>query len=159
MEVYEKLKLCRDCKEEKPLADFSPDSRTKDGRQGRCKRCRVVLEAEGRREYRKKHPRQFAEYSRRHREKVGREAVLFRERMKKHGITAEQYDAMFLRQDGKCAICAVEMWNAYNRLSIDHDHQTGRVRGLLCRKCNAGIGCLGDDIELLAAAIAYLSVA
>ena len=61
---------------------------------------------------------------------------------------------MLADQDGKCAICTKPF---PGRIAIDHDHRTGRVRGLLCTSCNTGIGKLGDDPELLLRAISYLS--
>lgn len=54
---------------------------------------------------------------------------------------------------GRCGICGKEPRSGF---VIDHDHKTGRVRGLLCQRCNSGLGSLGDSIEGLKAAIAYL---
>jgi hypothetical protein len=70
-----------------------------------------------------------------------------------YGISAEQYAAMFAAQGGLCAICKK---TDRRRLCVDHCHDTRRVGGLLCTKCNTGIGCFNDDPELLRAAIAYL---
>ncbi len=70
-------------------------------------------------------------------------------------ITLDEYDDMDSRQGGVCAIC-LKPCRRFKRLSIDHDHKTGAVRGLLCQSCNAGIGNLRDDPEILAAAKAYL---
>ena len=64
-----------------------------------------------------------------------------KELKKKYGITLEQYDEMFEAQGGICAICK-ESDITGKRLSIDHDHETGKVRGLLCGKCNTRIGVL-----------------
>jgi hypothetical protein len=84
-------------------------------------------------------------------------------RKSKYGVTQEQFDNMLARQDGKCAVCftadpGVKGWH------IDHDHaccpgrkSCGRcVRGLLCSNCNTALGLLGDSIERLLSAIAYL---
>ncbi len=68
-----------------------------------------------------------------------------------YGITIEQYDELLERQDGLCGIC-----REANKLVVDHDHQTGAVRGLLCDKCNRSLGGLGDTEESLEAALAYL---
>ena len=72
----------------------------------------------------------------------------------RYGITVEEYDRMFAEQDGKCAICGVKVEK--HRLCVDHDHATGKVRGLLCRLCNRHLGGFRDSIDLLRRAIAYL---
>jgi Autographiviridae endonuclease VII len=78
---------------------------------------------------------------------------------KTYGITGEQYDVAVAAQDGKCAICG-RMPNGENhveqRLVIDHDHETGDIRGLLCNNCNSGMGIIGDSEEHLQAALDYL---
>jgi hypothetical protein len=58
--------------------------------------------------------------------------------VRKFGITSAQYDAMLVSQDGKCAICRRE--NINKRLAVDHNHVTGKVRGLLCVRCNVWLG-------------------
>lgn len=68
------------------------------------------------------------------------------------GLTEQDYDRLYSKQEGKCAICGEEM----KRLSIDHDHTTGVIRGLLCRPCNLGLGMLKDSIEGVRAALDYL---
>jgi Recombination endonuclease VII len=73
-----------------------------------------------------------------------------------YGMSVEDYDAFLARQRGACAIC---MKPSAQTLCVDHCHATGKVRGLLCRKCNLGIGHLGDDPNLLRAAIGYLEAA
>lgn len=70
-----------------------------------------------------------------------------------YGITVEQYEAMRTAQDGRCAICGIEP--DYN-LAVDHCHDTGAVRALLCIPCNVGIGNLGDDPERVRKAAEYL---
>jgi len=74
-----------------------------------------------------------------------------------YGVTPDEYEAMMLSQDGRCAICRSDAWpGKHNRPHVDHDHVTGKVRGLLCGKCNVGLGNLGDDPERLRAAAAYI---
>jgi hypothetical protein len=68
-----------------------------------------------------------------------------------YGITLADYWRMYKEQDGHCAICTKQM-----SLVVDHNHQTGRVRGLLCGSCNRGIGYLGDDPIRLQRASEYL---
>jgi hypothetical protein len=70
-----------------------------------------------------------------------------------YGISLEQYEALLKRQGGACAICYKE---STRPLCVDHCHVTRRMRGLLCRTCNLGIGHFNDDPRLLRAALAYL---
>lgn len=73
--------------------------------------------------------------------------------LKRYAITLTEYNEMLAAQGGVCAICSS---TCYHRLSIDHCHATGRIRGLLCQKCNRGLGLFGDRPETLAKAIKYL---
>ena len=75
----------------------------------------------------------------------------------RYGITLDNYNEMFIKQDGKCAICGNHQSETKTALVVDHCHSTGKVRGLLCGNCNRGIGCLKDDIENLRCAILYLN--
>lgn len=86
-----------------------------------------------------------------------------RQNLKKFfGITPEQYDELFDEQDGVCAICKQpevvkhHSTNEVQCLTVDHDHATGLVRGLLCTKCNKGIGLLRDNPVFLRNAASYL---
>lgn len=72
-----------------------------------------------------------------------------------YGLTLEQFDEMYAHQEGQCAIC--KSYALKNSICIDHNHSTGKVRSLLCRKCNAAIGLMDENITVLKAAIAYLS--
>ena len=99
------------------------------------------------------------------RENRASRSATHRERgLRQYGLTPEQYEAMLAAQGGVCAICG-QPETARNRsgqlraLSVDHDHGTGRIRGLLCASCNRGIGYLGDDLATLAAAMKYLEAA
>jgi len=96
-------------------------------------------------DYNQKHrEKNAARYQRRSREK----------RLAKYGLTAEQYEQRLVQQHGRCAICGIipDGW----MLAVDHDHETGRVRGLLCGMCNQGLGMFEDAVEFLERAIAYL---
>lgn len=73
----------------------------------------------------------------------------------KYGITAEDYDRMLDTQGGVCAICGGAEPTG-RRLAVDHDHATGVVRQLLCKPCNVSIGSMGEDVDRLRAAIAYI---
>jgi hypothetical protein len=74
-----------------------------------------------------------------------------------YGITDKQYAAMLKKQGGKCAICGAAPKR--KRLSVDHDHKTGFPRGLLCLRCNQGVGYFYDDPVRIAKASTYLEQA
>lgn len=70
-----------------------------------------------------------------------------------YGITPEQYQQMLSAQDGKCGICSNK---PIETLSVDHDHVTGQIRGLLCGKCNKALGLLNDNEQGVQNALNYL---
>lgn len=74
-----------------------------------------------------------------------------------YGITLEQYHQMLADQNYRCAICGQEDEVEGRKLAIDHCHTTGKVRGLLCGKCNRGLGLFYDNSKLLQNAISYLA--
>ena len=76
-------------------------------------------------------------------------------RMRKYGLTPEAFAVLLEVQSGSCAICRAELLKGRGT-HVDHDHVTGRVRGLLCNPCNLGLGVFRDSREYLAAAIDYL---
>ena len=79
-----------------------------------------------------------------------------------YGISLGEYEDMLAAQNGMCAICSAADGsersnnNGSKRLSVDHDHVTGQVRGLLCAQCNQALGCLQDSAELLKRSVGYL---
>ena len=72
----------------------------------------------------------------------------------KYGLSKRQFFALLESQNGRCAICQREI--ADSRVAVDHNHETGEVRGLLCPQCNSGIGLLQDSPAIIRAAAAYL---
>jgi hypothetical protein len=129
------LKQCRNCGLEKPLGSFYKNNQQKDGKTIYCKDC-IKLKND--------RPE--------HRDNV-RKAQL----KKYYGITPEQYDNLYREQNGICKICEhSDTGGRRNYLCVDHDHETGKVRGLLCHDCNIGIGKLKDDPKLLQKAMLYL---
>lgn len=81
--------------------------------------------------------------------------------LKRFGLTIDSYTELWDLQEGLCAICFRPEEGRSNRgkerrLSVDHDHETNEVRGLLCTKCNTFLGLADDDIDRLQAAIRYL---
>ena len=90
------------------------------------------------------------------RRKAGR-----RDRLKKYGLTLQDYEDMVEAQEGVCAICGepetqISRWGTPILLSVDHDHKTNKVRELLCRHCNVLLGMCREDIEVLLNAISYI---
>lgn len=73
----------------------------------------------------------------------------------KYGITPEQYFELYTAQNGKCKICGKEL-EVGKYLDVDHDKNTGEIRGLLCNNCNKGLGMFKEDKEILKNAIEYL---
>ena len=71
-----------------------------------------------------------------------------------YGLSKEQYDILFESQGHRCAICGT--WDGKEALAVDHCHKIGRIRGLLCRKCNLALGYTNDDTAILQKAIDYL---
>lgn len=75
---------------------------------------------------------------------------------KRYGITADQYDEMLVQQQALCAICETDTPRGQGRFHVDHNHDTGAIRGLLCLACNAMLGNARDSTDILGRAIAYL---
>ena len=77
--------------------------------------------------------------------------------LKKYNLTPEKYAELLNAQKGVCAICGGVNKKDGN-LNIDHDHETGRVRGLLCHNCNSGLGMMKDDPEIMTKATQYIKI-
>lgn len=153
---------CPQCGETKPLATgFNRDRSRVNGHARLCKECRKANWKICNRAHWP--PEKLESY--RARQKVYQQA--YRNGQGKgyqiahtYNITLDQYDWMLAVQGGVCAICGKdEPGFGKKRFSVDHDHQTGLIRGLLCGACNTGIGYLGEDIGRLQRAIAYLKLA
>jgi hypothetical protein len=101
------------------------------------------------------------EYKKKYRSKPDYPHVVRCERLKRnYGITHEQYEKLLENQEGRCAICRTTEPGGNRHSShfhVDHDHQTGEIRGLLCCECNRGLGILGDNLENLERVISYLT--
>ena len=75
---------------------------------------------------------------------------------KDYGISLEQYDKMLIEQNNKCAICKSEQCTTGKSFSVDHNHITGKVRGLLCRRCNMGLGHFEGNMEAVTNMLTYM---
>lgn len=144
---YPETKVCYKCKVEKSRDDYTKDWTRKDGLYSMCKACASL-----------KSQRIYKTYKNRE------DARAYDYRLKKHyGITTEQKKQMFEQQGHCCAICKSKssgrlikgkeaVWN------IDHDHETGKVRGILCIHCNTALGIAKESIERLYAMIDYIKL-
>lgn len=74
---------------------------------------------------------------------------------RRHGMTEQEFDVLFERQGGACVICS-RAFKGTRGCHVDHNHETGHVRGLLCHGCNTGIGLLGEDRERISRVLDYL---
>ena len=79
--------------------------------------------------------------------------------MRKYGLSFEEYTALLARQEDRCAICRTDVTEPFPSFVVDHDHATGRVRGLLCNQCNLGLGHFDDDVARIRSALHYLEAA
>lgn len=84
-----------------------------------------------------------------------KECQSFNQRCQKFNISPEELNSLFESQNGRCSICNKD-FNSMSDWSIDHDHHSGKIRGLLCGQCNSGLGYFYDNIEFLKRAILYL---
>lgn len=130
------MKTCSKCKKEKSLSEFKKDNRVKSGFQAACKPCVYSTRKRNHEAYRKTERRR---------------------ELKKYGLTLEQYDHMRELQNYRCSICDKHESKGYRaKLFIDHCHVTGKVRELLCDKCNSGLGSFLDNPRLTDRATSYL---
>ncbi len=156
------MKQCTKCNEIKPLTEFHNDKSKRDGLRERCKDCRckfpkVIL----------KHCVACSDsFEVSGRSKAQKYCGVTCQKVHiRFGIDEYQYEDLLMRSDYKCAICSNPETNIDKRtgkvyeLSLDHDHKTGIVRGVLCTSCNAALGYFKDDISLMAKAIQYLNEA
>lgn len=132
---------CNVCGKDKDLEEFHKDSRKKYGRRHYCKLCAI--------DYQKMY--RNGNYVPTVKEKRATSS-LERRLKKSYGITLVEYNELIARCGNKCEICKEPIEIPY----IDHDHKTGKVRGILCPQCNFGLGNFVDSIELLKAATEYL---
>jgi len=72
------------------------------------------------------------------------------------GITNDDYNKLFNEQNGKCKICGIHKNQLNKNLCVDHNHNSGKIRGLLCQKCNAGLGAFNDQTTIISSALNYL---
>ena len=126
------MKKCGCCKETKPFSEFNKDKQHSTKYTCYCKECRRNL--------------------------LDKKKKSAYDLNKRYGLTEEDYLEKLTKQNFQCAICKTDQYKKKNwrRFAVDHCHTTGKIRGLLCHKCNAGLGHFDDDTGLLNSAIEYL---
>ncbi len=145
-------KTCTKCKNNKKLTDFFKDKSKKDSLRPSCKQCSN--------EVNKRRPDRL-EKMKLWRVK-NKEAVKHNDLKTAFGIGLVEYNKMLLEQQDKCAICKnpetafIKSLNKTKSFSVDHCHKTGRIRGLLCGKCNTALGLFKEDVSIMKLAINYL---
>ncbi len=149
------IKYCSCCLVPLPVSCFQKDKYYKDGYRGECKSCRKEKQLEY-----KKRPenlekiRAWNRKSKKKNYRYGRSKML----ESKYGITQDQFEQISEAQNHKCALCffpASEM--RHKKLCVDHCHETGRVRGLLCHPCNTLLGRIGDNVAGVTRMLEYVS--
>lgn len=144
-------KRCPCCNETFSVEEFGTNRSRKDGKSAYCKSCvRRKSLAWNRANRERRLAVGLAHYH--------RHAGEYRDkkRLRKFGISPEEYDRILEEQGGVCAICSLEQHEPGRPLHVDHCHSTDSVRGLLCGNCNRGIGIFKDDAERLRSAAAYV---
>lgn len=150
-------KICTKCGIEKILTDFHFHKAGKFQRISWCKDC----QRQQRKEYHLLHKKESKEYSKIYNLK-NKEVLKIRRLKYRYGITIEDYNNKLIEQNGVCAICEKKETkfdpraNDFRRLSVDHNHKNGKIRGLLCTNCNTALGRFNDDIKMLYNTINYL---
>jgi hypothetical protein len=131
------MKACKSCKTFQVESNFYAHKSTVDKLFTTCKSCCNATDAARKRDY-------------------STPARVSSKMKYNYGITLDDYNCMYKLQLGVCMICNQAETNG-KRLAIDHDHSTGKVRGLLCNHCNIGLGKFFDNPQLLQSAINYIN--
>lgn len=151
-------KNCARCKSTKEICEFGPHRTRADGLNHYCRECSRIA---GRKhsakyqtdaDFKKKKLAICAKWRKKNRQAINERGKVH-QRKRKFGISAEQYNKMLSDQCGLCEICKRK---DFRNLAVDHNHVTGKIRGLLCTRCNIGMGFFEEDVERLLQAQIYL---
>jgi len=134
------MKVCRLCGEERPLTEFYKDERRKDGHHSDCKACSVKRA----RAWQVANPKRCAKTKRQGHVRAT------------YGLSPAAYDAMLSDQGFVCAACSSPEPGGRGDWHVDHNHETGAVRALLCHSCNITLGLMGESVPRLHSLITYL---
>ncbi len=142
------VKYCKGCEKDRPINSFGASKVSKDGFDYICLKCRSISKKKSYRLLQQKDPKHYKKRDRRYLLKS------------KYGLTVEEYEAMAERQFHRCAICGDYETRSNQggilNLNVDHDHITGKIRGLLCNRCNRTLGMVKDDLYVLTEMKSYL---
>lgn len=169
------MKICTKCKIEKEYTEFCKSKNGKEGLSSWCKNCLGEYQKEFYLENKEFIGKYHKEWYHKNKEYLKKVRIEYFKRypipkreydrkthlLSKYGITLEQYNEILDSQNGVCAICFTPSLFKYKNgkirnLSVDHDHKTGQVRGILCDICNRGLGHFKDSIDLLEKGKQYL---
>ena len=166
IEVLTVTKTCIRCKVEKYKLDFCADSSRPDGLYVYCKQCVKVIHRpppEKRRQYnekwRKSNLEKINQYGKEYRKQNPEAARRYRRQSdlkRKYGINTKDYSTLWDKQEYKCAICSCTRKPDEPNFPVDHNHISGKVRGILCPACNTGLGFFRDDKDILFKASCYV---
>jgi hypothetical protein len=152
------MRNCTKCNTVKEDGFFNKKASSKSGLNTICRECCASIN----KKWREKNPRNATKQSQGWREKnpIKSQELNRRKLLRKYGLTIKEWEELFDKQNGTCAICNLPETlidrGTLRRLAVDHCHSTGKVRALLCSKCNKAIGLLNDDLTLLNKAVSYL---
>lgn len=168
IQIVDGKKPCSKCKQLLPLSDYGMDSGTPTGLAYKCKVCAAEDQRAKRNRDKAKDPEGYLA-AQRASQRLWRDSAHpdlrkargRRGNLKSKGVTADWYEAKLVEQGGVCAICKLpesklSSGGGVKMLAVDHNHTTGKPRGLLCQQCNIGIGALRDSPELIRKASVYL---
>lgn len=144
-----KFKICKKCGKKKPISDF-PFRKDNNIYRGECKECRKRCDNQYYIDNQERILKQNKEYRRNNREKYRIQKI-----KKNYNLSHKDWLILWERQNTKCAICG-KLFKTPSDACVDHCHKTGKVRGLLCGRCNTAIGLLKEDLETLSNAMKYL---
>ena len=136
------MKQCSRCRLEKDQSLFNVDRGRRDGLQPRCKSCQSLSNKES---------------------KAKKDPLELKKRQYKanikymYGVSIEWVEERLAAHNNKCKVCGTKMKLYTNTVAIDHCHETGEVRDIVCKKCNTAMGQFRDDPKLIAKAIDYLT--
>jgi hypothetical protein len=140
------MKTCIDCNLELDVSMFNSNGKNR-GLKSHCKECQKIRH----KRYAANNPESLAESWRNASQKYYTSERRRAKTFKSYGLTVDDFNILWDSQQGLCKLCGRK-----KPLVIDHDHKTGKVRGLLCTRCNISIGGLGDTVESLTRAVEYL---